>query len=189
MSDRGSVDSFYKVFLYFAMRALCQAASRTSERLGVPRLEPQALLQVYIGNIDFEVSQKLVEDLVRKYGEVVDVNLKTGVQSNRIMPHTCVSCPRRSDSDITLTKGVCVWRLLRHIQHTFQSRARPCLTQTNLPTDAAVLPASKDLIVCPNFLWSQAQSTAVFQALAASQILTSRDSYPKRRCASTTACP
>jgi hypothetical protein len=38
-------------------------------------------LQVYIGNIDFEVSLKTIESMVRKYGEVADIIMKTGAST------------------------------------------------------------------------------------------------------------
>jgi hypothetical protein len=43
-------------------------------------------VQVYIGNIDFEVELKKIEGIVRKYGEVADIIMKTGAYAHDIAP-------------------------------------------------------------------------------------------------------
>ena len=58
--------------------------------------------QVYIGNIDFEVELKKIENLVRKYGDVCDIVLKQGElhphfhaasrPSSSMERHTCQRC-------------------------------------------------------------------------------------------------
>lgn len=45
-------------------------------------------VQVYIGNIDFEVELKKIEAIVRKYGEVADIIMKTGACAHDLAPRS-----------------------------------------------------------------------------------------------------
>lgn len=133
MSDRSSEDVFYKVCCGPALHVFARRAI-LPPNLAL-RDTPPSALQVYIGNIDFEVSQKAVEDLVRKHGEVADVLLKTGVLSIRLSRR--YSCRQMTTSQTLSSRphvvSLCApdrTRRLRREQPRFEPPRREHLTLT-----------------------------------------------------------